>query len=57
MNSMELDQIFASAIEREIEAHEFSLAVSEKVVNPYVKKVFAELAQEEWGHKELLTQC
>ena len=57
MNSKELDQIFASAIEREIEAHEFYLAVSEKVVNPYVKKVFAELAQEELGHKELLTQC
>jgi rubrerythrin len=56
MEKTALDKIFSDAIEREIEAHEFYLAVSQKVVNPDVKKVFAELAQEELGHKELLTR-
>jgi len=56
MDIIELEKIFSVAIEREIEAHEFYLAVSEKVVNPDVKKVFKELAQEELDHMELLTR-
>jgi rubrerythrin len=51
-----LDQIFSDAITREVEAYEFYLTVSQKVANPDVKKVFAQLAQEELGHKELLTR-
>lgn len=54
MEKAQLEKIFSDAIEREIEAHEFYLAVSQKVTNPDVKKTFAELAQEELGHKELL---
>ncbi|MBN1548417.1 MAG: ferritin family protein [Syntrophaceae bacterium] len=56
MDKAVLDKIFSDAIEREIEAYEFYLAVSQRVVNPDVKKVFGELAQEELGHKELLTR-
>ena len=56
MDKMELEKIFSDAITREIEAHEFYLAISGKVVNPDVKKVFGELAQEELGHMELLTK-
>ncbi len=56
MDKTRLDQIFSDAIEREIEAYEFYLAVSQKVTNPDVKKTFAELALEELGHKELLAR-
>ncbi len=54
MDKSQLEEIFSAAIEREIEAHEFYLAVSQKVTNPDVKTTFAGLAQEELGHKELL---
>ena len=56
MDKAVLDKIISDAIEREIEAYEFYLAVSQRVLNPDVKKVFGELAQEELGHKELLTR-
>lgn len=56
MDHMELEKIFSVAIEREIEAYEFYLAVSNKVINPDVKRIFKELAQEEMGHMEMLNR-
>jgi rubrerythrin len=54
MDKIGLSRIFSTAIQREIEAHEFYLKVAERVNNPGVQEIFRELALEELGHKELL---
>ncbi len=54
MDRLEFEEIFSTAIAREIEAHEFYQQVYERVENDNVKDVFQQLASEEMGHKELL---
>jgi rubrerythrin len=54
MEKMELEQIFAMAIKREIKSHEFYHDVAQKVKNEDAKKVFEQLAEEELGHMEVL---
>jgi rubrerythrin len=51
---MEIDTLFAIAIEREVEANRFYTAVAQKMHNAGVRAAFSELAQEEYGHMELL---
>jgi rubrerythrin len=54
MNNPEIDKLFAIAINREIEAHEFYVSVAKKVRDTAVIEIFSELAQEEYGHMEIL---
>lgn len=54
MDQQQSEIVFATAITREIEAHEFYRDVAQRAQNAEVKSVFAQLAQEELGHKELL---
>ena len=54
MNSEQIEKLFSIAKNRELEAHQFYLSVSEKVKDPNVKGIFAQLAREEMGHYELL---
>jgi len=56
MNQQQYEALMEMAISREVEAYEFYRKVSERAQNPEVKTVFAQLSQEELGHKELLTQ-
>ncbi|GAK56947.1 hypothetical protein U27_03911 [Candidatus Vecturithrix granuli] len=56
MDNVQFEQIMSVAIAREIEAHEFYQQVYERTEDAEVKKVFAQLAKEELGHKELLEQ-
>ncbi|MDX9746120.1 MAG: ferritin family protein [Syntrophales bacterium] len=56
MDKTMLEKIFSDAIEREIESFEFYQTVSQRVTNQDVKRTFEELAQEELGHKALLTR-
>jgi rubrerythrin len=54
MNKPEIDKLFAIAISREIEAHEFYVSVAKKVRDTAVIEIFSELAQEEYDHMEIL---
>lgn len=51
---MDYKQILEMAIENEVEAYEFYSAVAAKDLEPSVKRIFAELAEEEAKHRELL---
>jgi len=53
---MDIEQIFATAIEREIEAYEFYRKVSERTDNDTVKTIFHQLARDEQGHRDLLEE-
>jgi rubrerythrin len=54
MGSMDIEQIFSAAIEREIEANQFYAGVAKSAANDSVRQIFTELARDELGHKELL---
>ncbi|HQA50880.1 MAG: ferritin family protein [Syntrophomonadaceae bacterium] len=54
MSQLSIEAILNKAIEREVEAYEFYLALSQKNLDAYVKEIFAELAAEEKGHQTLL---
>jgi rubrerythrin len=54
MEKMELEEIFAIAIKREIKSHEFYHDVAGKVKNTDARKVFEQLAEEEMEHMETL---
>lgn len=56
MEQQQYEALLEIAISREVEAYEFYRKVSERAQNVEVKGVFAELSQEELGHKNLLTQ-
>lgn len=47
--------ILSMAIENEVEAYEFYLGVYEKVSDPNIKSIFKELAEQELGHRDLLS--
>ena len=46
--------IISKAIEREVEAYTYYRTTSEKVKDAYLKKIFADLAGDEKGHREFL---
>lgn len=54
MKTDEYKKIIKFAVDNEIEAYEFYKGVSDKVKDKGLKKIFAELAEEEAGHRELL---
>ena len=54
MNSVEYKKILLTAINNEVEAYEFYINASLKSVNPSLKDIFRELADEELKHKHLL---
>ena len=54
MNKIELENIFAVAIKREIKANEIYEEVASKVTDAEVKKVFKQLSAEEMTHMETL---
>ncbi|NLV22773.1 MAG: ferritin family protein [Syntrophomonadaceae bacterium] len=47
--------ILSMAIENEVEAYEFYLGVSQKVEDANIKSIFKELAEQELGHRDLLS--
>ena len=47
-------EILEFAVAREIEAYKFYMALAERMERPKMQKVFEELANEEFGHKERL---
>jgi rubrerythrin len=54
MNETEYKKIIALAIEGEIEAHNFYKEASERLADPFLKKMFAEFAEEEKRHRMAL---
>ena len=54
MDISTFQKIIDSAIESEIEAHQFYLQVAEKVENATLKEMFKEFADEELSHKKIL---
>ena len=54
MKTDEYKKIINFAIDNEIEAYDFYKEVSDTVKDAGLKKIFAELAQEEAGHRKLL---
>ena len=54
MNEGEYREIIALAIKGEIEAHDFYRDASEKLADPFLKKMFAEFAEEEKRHQAAL---
>ncbi len=56
MDQQQFEEIFSMAIAREIEAHEFYQKVYARVEDEDVKNIFAQLAEEERGHQEILEQ-
>ncbi len=54
MDLQEYKQIVESAIGEEVAASIFYQEASEKVEDPYLKKMFAQLAEDERGHKRIL---
>jgi len=54
MKTDEYKKIIKFAVANEIEAYDFYKGVSEKVKDASLKKIFAELAEEEAGHRKLL---
>ncbi len=49
-----LEELFEYAIDREIDANQFYLALAERVDNAEMRKVFEDLAEEELEHKAKL---
>ncbi|HPT68755.1 MAG TPA: ferritin family protein [Syntrophomonas sp.] len=47
--------ILSMAIENEVEAYEFYLGVSQKVGDANIKSIFKGLAEQELGHRDLLS--
>jgi len=54
MDRTQLDDLLTTAIAREVEANAFYRQVAERSTDPNVRTIFAELAAEELGHKNLL---
>ncbi|TGE38298.1 ferritin [Desulfosporosinus fructosivorans] len=54
MTGEEYKAILTMAIDNEVESYAFYKGVSERVVDPYIKKLFSEFAAEELGHQKLL---
>jgi rubrerythrin len=54
MKADDAKKIISMAIEREVEAYTFYRGVADKVKNPALKSLFAELAGEEKKHREFL---
>lgn len=54
MKTDEFKKIIKFAISNEIEAYEFYKGVSDKTKDAGLKKIFAELAEEEAGHRKFL---
>jgi len=54
MNETEYREIIAAAIEGEIEAYNFYKEASGRVADPFLKKMFAEFAEEEQRHQTML---
>ena len=54
MKADDAKKIIATAIDREIEAYTFYRGIADKVKDPALKDLFAELAGEEKKHRELL---
>lgn len=55
-NNQNLDAIIEMAIGYEVESYEFYSAAAEKVKDASVKNLFAELAEEEKQHEEILSK-
>ena len=56
MNVKDLETIINAAIETEIEAYEFYMAAAEKMQDASARSLFLELAEEEKGHREILSK-
>jgi rubrerythrin len=54
MSQPSIEAILNKAIDREVEAYEFYLALSQKNLDASVKQIFSELAAEEKKHQTLL---
>lgn len=54
MNNPQIDQVFATAATRELEANEFYRGVAGRMADPAVRDIFKQLADEEMGHYELI---
>lgn len=54
MSLSSIEAILNKAIEQEVEAYEFYLALSQKDLDASIKQIFTELAAEEKDHKLLL---
>jgi rubrerythrin len=54
MEYEEIEQLFSLALQRELEAHEFYKDVSQRVENKGVSNIFAELAEQEMQHHDLI---
>jgi len=56
MDATEYDSILAFAIDAEIEAQKFYQALSEKVKDDHLKKMFADFVKEEKKHEAILSK-
>jgi len=54
MKAEDAKKVITTAIEREVEAYTFYRGIADKVKNPALKSLFAELAGEEKKHREFL---
>jgi len=54
MKTEDAKKIISTAIDREVESYTFYRGIADKVKNPALKSLFAELAGEEKKHRELL---
>ncbi|MBN2382365.1 ferritin family protein [bacterium] len=54
MDTTKIEQLFAIAVSRELEAHDFYSAAAKRMNDQNVKDIFNRLAKEEMGHYELL---
>jgi len=54
MKTEDAKKIISTAIDREVEAYTFYRTIADKVKDPALKKLFAELAGEEKQHREFL---
>ena len=54
MDQLQYEKLISMAIRAEVEAHEFYRDVAERTENVSVKKIFAELAEDEMKHRDLL---
>lgn len=54
MDALDINRVFSMASKREMEANAFYSKVANSSVNPDVKAVFEQLAQEELGHFDLI---
>lgn len=56
MNLNEYKEIIKQAIANEVEAKKFYEDASDRLTDPYLKKLFASLAEEEKKHRDILTK-